>query len=73
MLPLFDAAGDLATETLVFANELRTNESLSLEHVREISGCARLPRRGDETSASASSDVSFIRARSRGCPSLIQI
>ena len=61
MLPLFDAAGDLATETLVFANELRTNESLSLEHVREISGCARLPRRGDETSASAS--PTFIRAR----------
>lgn len=72
MLPLFDAAGDLATETLVFANELRTNESLSLEHVREISGCARLPRRGDETSASASSDV-YSRTQSRGCQPFIQI
>jgi hypothetical protein len=37
MLPLFDFAGELETEPFVFEEELKSNESLSLEALRTIS------------------------------------
>lgn len=53
MLPLFDFAGELETEPFVFEEELKSNESLSLEALRTISRYAR-PRVPD---ASAISEV----------------
>lgn len=48
MLPLFEFAGDLVTEPVTFEEELKTNESLSLENMRALSRCAHTldtPRR----------------------------
>lgn len=55
MLPLFDFAGELETEPFVFEEELKSNESLSLEALRTIS---RYPRpRPVVPDASAISEV----------------
>jgi hypothetical protein len=37
MLPLFDAAGELVTEAVNFEEDLKANESLTLEHMRSLS------------------------------------
>jgi hypothetical protein len=37
MLPLFDFAGELETEPFVFEDEIKSNESLSLEALRTVS------------------------------------
>jgi hypothetical protein len=39
MLPLFEFAGDLVTEPVSFEEELKANESLSLENMRALSRC----------------------------------
>ena len=41
MLPLFEFAGDLVTDPVAFEDELKANESLSLENMRALSRCAR--------------------------------
>ena len=40
MLPLFEFAGDLVTDPVTFEDELKANESLSLENMRALSRCA---------------------------------
>ena len=37
MLPLFEAAGELKTDVVNFEEELKANESLTLEHLRALS------------------------------------
>ena len=39
MLPLFQFAGDLVTDPVTFEENLKANESLSLENMRALSRC----------------------------------
>lgn len=55
-MPLFDFAGELETEPFVFEEELKSNESLSLEALRTISRYPR-PRPVVAADASAISEV----------------